>query len=241
MNDDEPIVSYPPHSRFLIGLDLGKSRDFTALCVVEQAPGPNGTTYVVRSLLRAPLATDYCTIVATVGEFLRSPFLHPLHADLDYAGRTQLSDGPLPLMIIDASGVGSAVVDMFMNAHFPATMEALTITSGSGHSLDRWGLTNLSHFKVSKIELVCTGQVLLQSRRLVIASGLELGDTLKRELLDFEVRITPAANETFNAREGKHDDLVLALAMGLWRGEYRAPGPAPLLLGRNVFGGWRGQ
>jgi hypothetical protein len=32
----------------------------------------------------------------------------------------------------------------------------------------------------------------------------------------FEVKITPAAHETFNARQGQHDDLVLALACALW-------------------------
>jgi hypothetical protein len=242
MSEFDPIVSYPPHSRFILGLDLGKARDYTSLVVVEQASGPNGVTYVAKALRRAPLQTPYTEIVWKVGDFLREPFLHPLHADLDYAGRTVLTDGPDPIMVIDASGVGSAVVDIFMNAGFPATMEALTITGGAGHSCDRWGMSNITHFKVSKIELVGTVQVLLQSRRLVIPSGLELAEVLRKELLDFQVKITASANETFNAREGQHDDLVLALAMAVWRGEYRALRAAPLMIGGNILGGsWRGR
>ena len=47
---------------------------------------------------------------------------------------------------------------------------------------------------------------------------------LVRELLDFKVKITAAANETFgNFREGTHDDLVLAVAIAAWEGE-RGPG-----------------
>ena len=34
------------------------------------------------------------------------------------------------------------------------------------------------------------------------------------------MKITAAANDTYNAREGQHDDLVLALALACWAGEY---------------------
>ena len=34
---------------------------------------------------------------------------------------------------------------------------------------------------------------------------------------DFRVEFTAAGHLTFNARSGKHDDLVLALAIAVWR------------------------
>jgi len=40
---------------------------------------------------------------------------------------------------------------------------------------------------------------------------------LVRELQDFRVEFTAAGHLTFNARSGKHDDLVLALAIAVWR------------------------
>ena len=36
------------------------------------------------------------------------------------------------------------------------------------------------------------------------------------ELQDFRVEFTPAGQLTFNARSGRHDDLVLALAIAVW-------------------------
>ena len=63
-------------------------------------------------------------------------------------------------------------------------------------------------------------QVLLQSRRIKVAPSLPEAQTLVRELLDFKVKITLAANETFGAwREGTHDDLVLAVAIAAWEAE----------------------
>jgi len=40
---------------------------------------------------------------------------------------------------------------------------------------------------------------------------------LVRELQDFRVEYTAAGHLTFNARSGKHDDLVLTLAIAVWR------------------------
>jgi hypothetical protein len=75
-------------------------------------------------------------------------------------------------------------------------------------------------WRVPKRDLVAVLQVLLQTGRLKIASALPDADTLQRELLAFEVKITSAANDTYGAwREGAHDDLVLAVALACWRGE----------------------
>jgi len=64
-----------------------------------------------------------------------------------------------------------------------------------------------------------TVQVYLQSKRLKIASQLPEADTLTRELQNFQVKITDAANDTYGAwREGTHADLVLAAALALWTG-----------------------
>jgi hypothetical protein len=44
---------------------------------------------------------------------------------------------------------------------------------------------------------------------------------LVRELGTFSVKITSAANETFESwRERDHDDLVLAVALAAWGAEY---------------------
>jgi hypothetical protein len=42
-------------------------------------------------------------------------------------------------------------------------------------------------------------------------------------------KVTPAANEVFNAREGEHDDLLLALALAAWNGERTPPFDPPVV------------
>ena len=57
----------------------------------------------------------------------------------------------------------------------------------------------------------------LHERRLQIQKTLPEAVTLVRELQDFRVRFTDLGHMQFSAREGKHDDLVLALAIAVWR------------------------
>jgi hypothetical protein len=158
-------------------------------------------------LHRYPLGTPYPTIVAETVSLVRSPELKP--ARHDCLG-----------LAIDQTGVGGPVLDLFRREEMPAEVVGVTITAGSG---SRWDERDNKAF-VSKVELVGTVQSLLQTGRLKIVSSLRYADLLRRELLNFQVKITPSANETFGAwREGSHDDLVLALALAAWLGERQSP------------------
>jgi len=57
----------------------------------------------------------------------------------------------------------------------------------------------------------------LHEGRLKIQRELAEAATLVRELQDFRVDYTAAGHLTFNARSGRHDDLVLALAIAVWK------------------------
>ncbi|WDS36083.1 hypothetical protein [Pseudoxanthomonas sp.] len=59
-------------------------------------------------------------------------------------------------------------------------------------------------------------QALLHSGDLRIPRALPDAAVLTRELQEFRVKYTEAGNATFNAREGEHDDLVLALAIAVF-------------------------
>jgi hypothetical protein len=74
---------------------------------------------------------------------------------------------------------------------------------------------------VAKIELVGSIRAALESQRIKVPPELEHADTLKRELADFRVNVTEAGHETFNAREGAHDDLVLAVSLPVWLANQR--------------------
>jgi hypothetical protein len=65
-----------------------------------------------------------------------------------------------------------------------------------------------------------------------VADGLPEAALLVKELLNFKVRITDAANETFGAwREGQRDDTVLAVALAAWLGGREPPTSPPRFLG----------
>ena len=63
-------------------------------------------------------------------------------------------------------------------------------------------------------------QVLLQSRRLQVAPTLPQTATLVCELTAFQLKTTAAAKQELDVwRQGRHDDLVLAVAVAAWIGE----------------------
>ena len=209
-----------PHD-IVMGLDLGQATDPSALAILRESPVSGADGRIARDhrgellfrydclhLERFPLGTEYPAIIGRVEELVRSPKLQ----------RSRL--------VIDATGAGRPVVDLFFNSRMPAEITPLTITAGSEVREDRWNRTGNRAYWVPKIELVSTVQSLLQTRRLRVVPRLALADVLKRELLDFQVKVTASANETFGAwREHAHDDLVLAVAMAAWLGERQTSQP----------------
>ena len=112
-------------------------------------------------------------------------------------------------LLIDFTGVGRPVFDIFNQQGIRA--EGVNITAGNQESWEAHG------WNVAKQILVSTVQAELHSGRLKINKNLKEAPILERELQDFQVSITPSGNATFSARVGAHDDLVLALAIALWR------------------------
>lgn len=186
----------PPAPEYAVGLDLGQARDYSALCVAERTvPTKGRPEYAVRHLYRWPLGTSYTKIVADVSDLVTS--------------------APLanPLLAVDQTGVGRAVVEMFQGAK--ARQHPVVITGGQASSRG----PDLS-WHVAKLQLVSILQSLLSSGRLAVAAELPLAATLKDEMLNFKVKVSLAGNESFEAwRERDHDDLVLAVALACWVGE----------------------
>ena len=68
--------------------------------------------------------------------------------------------------------------------------------------------------------LVGVTRMLLDSGRLQWAVSLPEARVLETELANFRTKLTASLNDTDNAREGAHDDLLLALSCAAWVGEY---------------------
>src|SRR5690606_7689972 len=90
------------------------------------------------------------------------------------------------------------------------TCRGITITSG--HKAER----NDTGWSVPKVLLVSRLQALLHSGALEIDGKAKDAAVLLKELQDFRVSFTAVGNPTFNARQGAHDDLVLALAIAVF-------------------------
>jgi hypothetical protein len=182
---------------YLVGLDLGQTTDFTALAVIERSASPE-TTYSLRHLQRVHLGTSYTAIIELVAKLLGTA---PL------AGCSTL--------VVDETGLGRPVVDMLRPSTISAPIIPITITAGKTVST-----TDHGGFHVPKKQLVTCLQLLLQNQRLRIPSSLPDAKLLTRELLNFQVKITPAANEVFGACHQSHDDMVLSVALACWLAEH---------------------
>ncbi len=165
--------------------------------------GQERPLYEVRALVRWHLGTPYPQVVLDVMRLLCDSRLKS------------------PLLVVDQTGVGMAVVDQFRAREAP--MIAVTITGGElpgGQGAD-------GAWRVPKKDLAGGLQVLLANRELIIPKTLPGADVLAKELQDFRVKVdAKTANETWEAAGSKHDDIVLALALAVWAAE-RSCGAMP--------------
>ena len=202
----QPIVGTSAADYF-IGLDLGQARDYTALAIVERRESVlnerdpvtwewrRRTDYMVRWATRLPLGTPYLEVAENVGDLLRTP---------EFNGRR-------PALIVDATGVGTGVVELLRRARLGCNLVPVTITGGIKPRQDD------GMWLVPKKDLIVGVQLMLEAGELVIAENLEAGQTLVKELRGMRVKINVAGHETYEAwREGTHDDLVLAVSLACW-------------------------
>ncbi len=200
---------------FIIGCDLGKIRDFTAVAIIERLPAPTKTVQPdrrsldtiqvptgprplhLRHLERVPKGTKYPAVVQLVGR----------------RKQALVSGSNRAALVVDHTGVGVAVVDLFEDAG----LQPIAITITAGDTVSQEG----RHLRVPKRELVTTTHVAMQNGRLKFAATLPDLPTLEQELGSFTYKISSAGHDSYGVwREGEHDDLVLAVALATWYADY---------------------
>jgi hypothetical protein len=205
--------------KFVLAADLGQSTDPTALCVLEHHTLERmhhkgriqrlGEAFDVRHLQRLPLGLSYIDQVQHVAQLLARP---PLHAGCD--------------LIIDETGVGRAVGDIFENAGLHPTR--VTITAGNDQSAGH-GMGMGGGWHVAKSILISTLDARLHTGELRFAAELQEAGAMAEELKDFRRKVGVAGRYSFEARVGRHDDLVLAVALALWAIVGRPKQPAAIV------------
>jgi hypothetical protein len=197
-------------SHWHVGVDLGQSHDPTAICVLETktADIPSMTLpyhvpywrkkveeyqkpFNVVHLERLPLGMSYPEQVLFVASLIAR---EPLKS---------------PDVYIDYTGVGRPVYDLFKAARVPNII-GISITAGKDPQRTNTG------WSVPKNILVSGVQAKLHTGQLKVAAGLLDAPVLLKEFQDFRVTFTSAGNAIFNARQGQHDDLVLAVSLAVW-------------------------
>src|SRR5688572_27228492 len=162
------------HRAFAVGIDIGQAHDPTAICIVSRVttttvspefaalnPRKN-PKYEVLHLERIALGTPYPKQVDYIESLLLRDPMNRL----------------LPRVIVDYTGVGRPVFDMFRGRPALARAKGVVITGGRETYADRTG------WSVPKGELVSKLQALLHAGDLKIASSLPDAAVLARELQD---------------------------------------------------------
>ena len=200
----------------MVGVDLGQSTDPTAIAILEHVTGvlDKGSDYDrhcgltehlqtkaervdVRHLERLPLGLSYSAVVQRVSDLLARP---PLCG----------SDDQRPAeLVIDETGVGRAVGDIFDAQE----LRPIRVSITAGHEVTNQGGRR---WHVAKTRLISTLDAKLHVGELRFAQALTESAVMKEELKDFRRHVGAAGRFSYEARTGKHDDLILAVAIALW-------------------------
>lgn len=196
----------------LIGVDVGKSRDPTAVAVVETEERREAerieTHFLVRHLGRLPLGTPYPEVVERVGRL---------------AFRAGDIAGEWPLLYVDATGVGQPIVDGLRDGGYHESVVAVVFTAGETRK-ETWEGICL-RVALGKEYLVSRLQALLRTGRLHLPPGREM-EALAEELVNYELRVDAKGHAKAGAfRVGTHDDLVTAVGLATQVDDVDWPAP----------------
>lgn len=218
----DPALTVDPRftyrRRVAVGVDLGQSADPTSIAVVEQVkpeiPAPlrdlwrddqrlraleedlrsMRTRYFLRVLAQCPLGESYILQCARIKQLL---------------AREQIARHE-PRIFVDYTGVGRAVFDIFRQERIPRLVPVTITYQGDGPNASG-GLS------VPKVELVSKLQAVMHTGSMEMPSddSMPLAKVLRRELYEFRATFTGTGRARFGARDGIHDDLILAAALAV--------------------------
>jgi hypothetical protein len=210
----------------IVGASLGHRHERTGISVIERAYVPTGEhfnavtydergwerlntrerlslEYRVRHLERHGPPSRYKKAASRVAEVVRKigeDFI--LVVDVTATGR--------PVYALIYAELMRALEDTRIDfQHCPITVSG--IAGGVSQSPDVGWL-------VPRRDLISTTQILFDEEQLKIAEGLQLAGTLRDELLAFKPK-ADKPDDLEGWREGKDDDLVLAVATSVWAAE----------------------
>jgi len=211
----------PRKTRLVMGVDVGKEVDPTAICVIEKCDGvidhgsdherhtnqtealglqKKAERWRVVHMERIPLKTKYGEVIRHIAGLLATP---QLQADPD----ENRSAGEL---VIDAGGAGG-VAEMFIDNG----LKPISVIIRGGLDTN-WKGRN--RFTVAKEELIGLLDARLNHDRfpLTFSTQLTEAEAFKAEIADFRRNVSGAGRMQYEARQGRHDDMILSVALAVW-------------------------
>ena len=178
-----------------MGVDLGQRRDYSAIVVDHRG---DDDTHRLRHIERPRLGTPYPKIIKRV---------------IQIRERLEKRTGYTPSIFLDATGVGRPVVDEFQRKGI--TVNPVTITAGESITEER--VDGLTEIHVGKLALISRLDVLLSAGRIEWDGSTKGGKLLTSELHRFQVKVSQSGTLQLEAERAAHDDLVIALALAVFR------------------------
>ncbi len=176
----------------IISLSLGTVAEPSALAVVQPRQ-ERETHFDVVGLQRFPAGRPILAMVNRVMDIVedkRKVRDYTLLLDISSVGRA-------PLRVFEVRGIFAGAIDL-------TNAESESYTNGVQ--------------RVPLRDVIGAAQVVLQTARLKVASGLDLAETLVADLIGFDPK--PVARD-MDLRGGRNADLVLALAVAIWWGDHQ--------------------
>lgn len=188
--------------RCILGLDLGQQNDYSVLSIFNiRFNEDNRPIYELPYLTRFDLKTSYVDIVDGVIEIIDK---YSLSSNYN--------------LVVDYTGVGRPVVDLFRQKHLKPI--ALSITSGA-----KTNWVTRSEVNVPKKDIVTYLQLVLQNKRMAIAHDLPLLRALTQEFLSFQLKIRDnmmSVTSSYGGAYGINDDIVMSMGIAVWLVEYHS-------------------
>lgn len=123
---------------------------------------------------------------------------------------------PEATLLVDTTGIGRPVTDQLVALGVRHTR----VNIHGGNAVTRLDDGTLS---VPKRDLISALVVAFESGRLRIASGLPHAAALEAEAAAFRMKLSASGHDSYNARDGEHDDLLLAVSLPVWHVGQRPP------------------
>ena len=192
-------------------VDLGAQGDYTAIAEIGMQEIWDKPThedlqkdirkvsyrYNVHQLRRMPLGTSYLDIVEHIKNVVRDPRFGN------------------PYLVVDGTGVGLPVLQMMQDKG----LRPVGICITAGHTVSDWYTPRRQKIgkTVPKRDIIINMKNIADNFAIRVPESLEGAKALREELLNFKYKITKNGTDTYEAwRDKIHDDLVLAVGIGLW-------------------------